>query len=468
MSCFYNEAVPLANMLFKSNIIQRIRLFWLASELGIMQRRRERRMLLLASFVMLLMGAGWGLFFGIARQWLLVALDLVLVVGGLSVMALTQRDRVRAASIVLFVILFFVVSVIALVFDVPNAQVPRSTHFYLLPLGAAALLAFRSDRFWLRHGVALCCLLAFGLLAGTHETPLPGYALSDTVRMGGVWVQIAASLVTLYALLHIMQNEVANRTELENDLRQAIGQKQLQLHYQPQLNADGLVVGAEALLRWNHPRLGIVMPGQFIELAEQTGLILPIGLWVLQGACAQLRVWGDQSRMRHLRLAVNISPSQFRQLDFVPQVLALIDRYQIDASRLELELTETMLVHDMEDIIAKMSVLRASGVTLSLDDFGTGYSSLNHLRRLPLNCLKIDQSFVRDVMSNPGDAAIVRMVLALGQSLNLEVIAEGVETEGQRQFLIENGCALFQGYLFSRALPVNDFQDYARRHTAPT
>ena len=221
-------------------------------------------------------------------------------------------------------------------------------------------------------------------------------------------------------------------------------------------------------MRWNHPRLGIVMPGEFIELAEQTGLILPIGLWVLQGACAQLRVWGGQSRMRHLRLAVNISPSQFRQLDFVPQVLALIERYQIDASRLELELTESMLVHDMEDIIAKMSVLRAAGVSLSLDDFGTAYSSLNYLKCLPLNCLKIDQSFVRDVSNNPGDAAIVRMVLALGQSLNLEVIAEGVETEAQRQFLLDNGCAVFQGYLFSHALPANDFQDYVRRHGAPT
>lgn len=452
----------------KASLIDRIRQFWLAAELGIMQRRRERRMLLLASFVMLLMGFGWGIFFSAKQQWSLVALDLVLVVGALIVMALTRRDQVRVASIALFGVLFFVVSVIALVFDVPNAQVPRSTHFYLLPLGVAALLAFRSDNFWLRHGVALLCLLAFGLLAGTHESPLPGHALSDTVRMGGVWVQIAAALLTLYALLHIMQNEVASRTELEDDLRLALKQKELQVHYQPQLNADGLVIGAEALLRWVHPRRGTVMPGQFIELAEQTGLILPIGLWVLQVACAQLSVWKDQSRMRHLRLAVNISPSQFKQIDFVPQVLSLIERYKIDASRLELELTETMLVHDMADIVEKMSALRASGVSLSLDDFGTGYSSLNYIKRLPLNCLKIDQSFVRDVIGNPSDAAIVRMVLALGKSLNLEVVAEGVETEGQRQFLIDNGCALFQGFLFSHALPIHDFQDYARRHTAPT
>ena len=454
------------HMFFKSNFIQRIRLFWLASELGIMQRRRERRMLLLASFVMLVMGAGWGLFFGIARKWNLVALDLVLVIGGLSVMALTQRDRVRSASIVLFVVLFFVVSVIALVFDVPSAQVPRSTHFYLLPLGAAALLAFRADSFWLRHGVALGSLLTFGLLAGTLDAPFPAYALSDTVRMGGVWVQIAVSLLTLYALLHIMQNEATSRTGLESDLRQAIGQKQLQLHYQAQMDADGHVVGAEALLRWNHPRLGTVMPDEFIGLAEQTGLILPIGSWVLQVACAQLSVWADQSKMRHLRLAVNISPSQFRQIDFVPQVLALIERYQIEASRLELELTETMLVHDMEDIIEKMTALRAAGVSLSLDDFGTGYSSLNYLKRLPLNCLKIDQSFVRDVLGTASDASIVRMVLALGQSLNLQVVAEGVETEAQHQFLLDNGCTLFQGYLFGHAVPINDFQDYVRRHTA--
>jgi EAL domain-containing protein (putative c-di-GMP-specific phosphodiesterase class I) len=451
----------------QASLIDRIRQFWLASELGMLERRRERRMLLLASFVMLLMGAGWGLFFGLSHQWSVVALDLVLVFGALLVVALTRRDWVRAASLVLFLVLFFVVTVISLVYDVPNAQVPRSTHFYLLPLAAAALLAFRSDSFWLRHGVALACLLTFGLLAGTQESPWPGYALSDTVRMGGAWVQIAAALATLYALLHIMQNEAVSRTELEIDLRLALKQKQLALHFQPQLNADGRVVGAEALVRWNHPRLGVVMPGQFIELAEQTGLILPIGLWVLQVACAQLRVWADQSRLRHLRLAVNISPSQFKQIDFVPQVLSLIERYQIDASHLELELTESMLVHDMEDIIEKMTVLRAAGVFLSLDDFGTGYSSLSYLKRLPLNRLKIDQSFVHDVISNPSDAAIVRMVLVLGQSLNLEVVAEGVETEEQRRFLIDNGCALFQGYLFSHALPVNDFQDYTRRHTAP-
>jgi diguanylate cyclase len=453
-------------MLLKVSVIQRIRQYWLASEVGMVQRRRERRTLLLASFVMLLMGSSWAVLFGILQQWSLVSLDLVLIIGALLVMWLTRRDRVRSASIVLFVVLFFVVCAIALVFDVPSVQAPRSTHFYLLPLAIAALLAFRTDNFLLRHGAALACLLAFGLLSGMAQSPFPGYALPDSVRRFGVWVQIAAALLTLYALLHIMLNEATSRSALEGDLQHALEHQQFALYYQPQLNADGRVIGAEALLRWLHPKRGIVLPGEFIELAEQTGLILPIGQWVLQVACAQLKFWAASDDLRALRLAVNISPSQFRQLEFVPQVLALIERYEIDASRLELELTETMLVQDMDDIIDKMSALRAIGVTLSLDDFGTGYSSLNYVKRLPLNYLKIDQSFVRDVLTNPSDATIAKMVVTLGQNLGLGVIAEGVETEGQRQFLIDNGCTLFQGYLFSRALPSRDFETFVKRRSS--
>jgi EAL domain-containing protein (putative c-di-GMP-specific phosphodiesterase class I) len=217
-------------------------------------------------------------------------------------------------------------------------------------------------------------------------------------------------------------------------------------------------------LRWQHPRRGLVSPGDFIALAEQTGLILPIGQWVMEVACAQLQVWSSYRTTRHLSLAVNISQTQFRQSDFVNQVLGLIDRYNIDASRLELELTESILVNDVQDIIDKMSALRERGVKFSLDDFGTGFSSLSYLKRLPLNKLKIDQSFVRDILVDAHDAAIVRTVIALGQSLELAVLAEGVESEGQRQFLLENGCELYQGYLYSPALPIAAFNSFVLQH----
>ena len=202
------------------------------------------------------------------------------------------------------------------------------------------------------------------------------------------------------------------------------------------------------------------MPGQFIELAEQTGLIVPMGQWVLETACAQLQTWSHQPEHASWCLAVNISQRQFRQADFVPKLLELLQRHSFSPSRLELELTETMLVEDMDDIKLKMQALAAHGVTFSLDDFGTGYSSLSYLKRLPLNKLKIDQSFVADVLTEANSAAIVRMVLALGSSMNLQVIAEGVETQEQHVFLLENGCQQFQGYLFSRPVPVGELEGW--------
>jgi EAL domain-containing protein (putative c-di-GMP-specific phosphodiesterase class I) len=208
------------------------------------------------------------------------------------------------------------------------------------------------------------------------------------------------------------------------------------------------------------------MPGEFIELAEQTGQILPIGQWVLRQACAQLGRWSAQTDCQHLYMAVNISQLQFRQTDFVAQVMDAMDAQRIDPRRLELEMTESMLAEDLPDIIAKMTAIRTRGVMFSLDDFGTGYSSLTYLKRMPLNQLKIDQSFVRDVLTDPSDASIVRTVIALGHELGLTVMAEGVETEAQRQFLVESGCRLFQGYLFSPALPIDAFNAYVRASVA--
>jgi EAL domain-containing protein (putative c-di-GMP-specific phosphodiesterase class I) len=373
---------------------------------------------------------------------------------------LTFSNLIHAAAVVLFSTLFVVLCLIAVLFDVPTPQSPRTTHLYLLPLSVAALMAFRTSGVWLRHGIVVMCLVAFGVLSVTYGAPMLDYALPEEVRATGAWVQSCAALAMLYVMLALMQNDAIGRSALENDLRQAIAQGQLQLHYQPQLDAQTKVIGAEALLRWVHPQRGQVMPGEFIELAEQTGLILPIGHWVLDAACEQLRRWSMQTGMEHFRLAVNISQLQFRQHNFVAQVQGLIDRHQIDPRLLELELTESMLVEDLPGIVLKMATLRARGVTFSLDDFGTGFSSLNNLKRLPLNNLKIDQSFVRNVLTDSTDASIARTIIALGNNLGLKVIAEGVETQHQRQFLLDCGCHYFQGYLYSRAVPMAEFNQF--------
>jgi diguanylate cyclase (GGDEF)-like protein len=260
-----------------------------------------------------------------------------------------------------------------------------------------------------------------------------------------------------------MEEAMMARAGLEADLRQAVEDKQIFLHYQAQVVDDGRVTGAEVLARWKHPRLGLVSPAEFIPLAEETGLILPMGQWVLETACRQLAVWAGQARMAHLTLAVNVSVHQFSQADFVEQVLAVIKSTGADPQRLKLELTESLLVSNVDDIIEKMFALKAKGVGFSLDDFGTGYSSLAYLKRLPLDQLKIDQSFVRDVLVDPNDAAIARTIVALAQSLGLGVIAEGVETAAQRDFLASAGCHCYQGYFFSRPLPVEGFEEYAQR-----
>lgn len=250
-----------------------------------------------------------------------------------------------------------------------------------------------------------------------------------------------------------MQADATTRLGLEADMRDGLARGEFLLHYQRVVDAGGATLGAEALVRWQHPRRGLVSPGDFIEVAEQSGLILPLGRLVLRAACEQLARWAQEVVRGHWTLSVNVSAQEFRHPGFVRQVLGVLEDTGADPRRLKLELTESTLLHEIEDSISRMQVLRDRGVGLSLDDFGTGYSSLAYLKRLPIQQLKIDQSFVRDVLTDPNDAAIACTVVALARSLGLDVVAEGVENEGQLEFLLANGCKRFQGYLFGRPGP---------------
>ncbi|MFC4932978.1 EAL domain-containing protein [Massilia sp. GCM10023247] len=254
-----------------------------------------------------------------------------------------------------------------------------------------------------------------------------------------------------------MQAALSARMALENDLRQAVRQceREFDLHYQPQVDRHGQVTGVEALVRWRHPTRGMVPPAEFIPLAEETGLVLPLGQWVLQKACDQLLAWAANLATAQMEVAVNVSARQFHHPQFVAQVLDLVAATGIDARRLKLELTETSVLENIDDTIAKMKVLKTHGVSFALDDFGTGYSSLAYLKQLPLDMLKIDRSFVLDLLTNQNDAVIARTIIALGRSLGLRVLAEGVETVAQRDFLFEHGCDAYQGYLCAQALPAD-------------
>ena len=260
-----------------------------------------------------------------------------------------------------------------------------------------------------------------------------------------------------------MQESVNRRALLETELHNGLRRAQFLLLYQPQVDSQGRVTGAEALVRWQHPVQGMVPPSEFIPLAEESGLILPLGHWVMETALRQQARWQQDPLFAHLSLAINVSARQFLQDDFVAQVLALVRQTGANPAQIKLELTESLLLDNVDSVIATMRALKAHGLGFSLDDFGTGYSSLSYLKRLPLDQIKIDQGFVRDVLLDASDAAIARSIIALAGSLGLSVIAEGVETTAHHQFLLAHGCQAFQGYLFGRPLTLEDFENRVRQ-----
>lgn len=430
------------------------------------QSLRMRRALLLSSVVLASVSLLWGLYFVMQGNWGIWPLNVVSITVAVAAAVLTLRGHIRAASIILFCAVYLILCVFCAFLDVPTPEAPRSNHNYFLVVGLFAWLVFKGDKPWLRHGMVLLALLGFIFFASTAWVPTRDYALGADVRVAGTWMHNILVSGLLWALLWVMQADLSERNAIEADLREALRGNQLMLYYQPQTGNDGKIVGAEALLRWRHPVKGMVSPADFIPLAEQTGLILPIGHWVLGMACAQLIAWSKNPAMAHLSLAINVSALQFKQPDFVSQVVSVLDRSGADPHLLELELTESMLVNDVNDIIAKMNALKEKGLRLSLDDFGTGYSSLSYLKKLPLDQLKIDQSFVRDMLFDSDDVTIVRTVVELARGMGLHVIAEGVETQEQRQFLAELGCLSFQGYLLSRPVPSVEFEAVVLAHNA--
>jgi EAL domain-containing protein (putative c-di-GMP-specific phosphodiesterase class I) len=432
--------------------------------LGAKHQRRVNLLLQLAAVLTGSLCLGWAIYFGLKAQWPMVLWFGSMVVAGTACFHYAARGRVQISGSILLVCMFVSICGACLIMDIPSARMARTTHHFFLPMGAGAYMVLRGSRGWLRYGVVLLFFTAFCVLATTSfgfDTP---YVLSDEVRLLGGKIDSAIAIIGLFMVMVVMQADVEARNAFEADLRTALVEGQFLLHYQPQVSATGELIGAEALVRWQHPRRGMVSPGEFIPLAEKSGLILQLGDWVLKQACAHLAEWSQHPHTAGLTIAVNVSARQFRQPDFVAQVLSAVERSGVDPRLLKLELTESMLVNNIEDIIATMNALKAHGVGFSLDDFGTGYSSLAYLQRLPLDQLKIDRAFVQDVQTKANDLAIARTVIELGQSLRMAVIAEGVETEGQRDLLASINCPAFQGYLFSKPVPYAAFMQFAERH----
>ncbi|MDD2833256.1 MAG: EAL domain-containing protein [Methylotenera sp.] len=424
------------------------------------QALRVKVALEVGSVALIAAGLLWVFLLTTSNAWQIAWIEGLLVLLGTITLVLTRKGRMRIAAFLLLSILFLILLAMSFFLDVPTASAPRVVHHYFLLLAFYAYLLLKNECEWLRMVFFFICLAAFVVFSSTYWGVATPYALAEEVRVIGGWMNAIIATGLLCITLYILQSDFVESGEAGHALSLALWHHQFELYYQPQVDETGKVFAAEALIRWHHPKRGFVLPVDFIPLAEQLGMMVPIGHWVLAQACKQLASWALKPETAHLTLSVNVSAPQFSESEFVPKLLALIECTGIDAKRLKLELTESMLVKDAEDVIAKMALLKKVGVGVALDDFGTGYSSLSYLKRLPLDQLKIDQSFIRDILTDLHDAAIARTIIALGQELGLKVIAEGVEAEAQRSFLLENGCYAFQGYWFSHPLPIAQFDAF--------
>jgi len=412
-----------------------------------------------AIIVITVVAISWAIFFISIQDWLSLAMESTLIVLGYMGYRSNKRNNIKIIAHVYFPLLFLMICIVCVFFDVPNLVVLRSNHHYFLPMALYAYVLYQDEHPYLKIGAPTVISLAFLLFACTH-TGFNLSSVSDADRLTRVWLTNGVALFMLSLVALIMQSDFKVRHTLELDLSNALLKDELKLYYQPQVEHGGKTVGAEALTRWRHPILGIIPPSIFTPLAEKSDLILHLGKHALTSACHQLAVWAQSDSTAHLTLSVNISVKQFQSHDFVQHIIKLINETKIDARKLQLEITESIFANDLEGILLKMSQLKAHGVMLSLDDFGTDYSSLSYVKNLPLDELKIDKSFVKDVLSNVSAATITKMIISLAHELNIGIIAEGVETTEQRQFLIANGCHNFQGYLYSTPLPIHEFNAF--------
>lgn len=430
-------------------------------------KRRLRAGLIGSGTIVFLVGLSWSATLIHFDRPVLAALNGELAAFGIALVWLAYRGRLTAAALLagLFLPLFIAIS--CLFDDVPDG-VHRATQMHFLPVALGCYFVFRRSGIFMKYVVPAICLIGFAVFSNTsigfHDPELVIPASSAEI---GVWANTLTAMAELVFIVVIMNADLSVRRMMDVEMRKAIANGDFQLHYQPQCDETGKVVGAEALIRWRHAKMGNVPPLKFIPLAEETGLIIPIGNWVLRAACAQLARWDALPETRHLTMAVNVSASQFRQPDFVQSVSEIVRLSGVTPSKLKLEFTESMFVDNVDATVAKMNALKAIGIIWSLDDFGTGYSSLSILNNFPLGQIKIDKSFVQGMLTNASNMVVTEAIIELARKLNLQVIAEGVETVEQLDRLREVGCLNYQGYLFSPPLDIDAFGKFLSPGVAP-
>jgi EAL domain-containing protein (putative c-di-GMP-specific phosphodiesterase class I) len=402
--------------------------------------------------------AGWLAFYIVAGYTLIAVSVGMMGVAMIVSLLMLKAGMVHAGLIFPQVTSFLFICNFALCFDIPDADTPRILHIYLLVIALVGYVNYQRQRSWLQIGIIVACLAGFAIFASSNFTLAAETPLTGTIR-GPFALVNAGILATLFSgIFVVIQSDAANNGSFVRELLLGVSRGEFELFYQPQVDREGRTIGAEALLRWNHPKRGYVSPAEFIPLAERSGIMPKIGSWVLKEGCQTLAAWNDDTARQHLTLSINITADQFLLTDFVQLVEGTVKTYGVDPKRLKLELTESVFVADVEGLVAKMTALQDIGIGVALDDFGTGYSSLSYLRRLPLTQLKIDRSFVRGVSENETDASLAKTIVQMGHDLSLDVLAEGVETEAQYRFMLDCGCSALQGYYFGRPMTLADFE----------
>ncbi|MBV8380306.1 MAG: EAL domain-containing protein [Paucibacter sp.] len=428
---------------------------------GSFKARRER-LLSVGSVVLLSLSSFWALAF----LWLGLPSRSIYNLPGVALALLIMsslRARWHRIASLLFVLAgTLAVALTTLFVDVPTLLVPRSIPLYLMPLSTLTLFLMRHERWPLRVPMVCLQLVLFCGLAVNSGTYHQINLLSDGQRLAAAVGTALCAFLLQWWVVQVIMSEVRARSAMEFEFARAVAEGHLGFHLQAQCDVQGRVIGAEALMRWTHPQQGPIAPTEFIAMAERSGLIVPAGERILREVCALLARWRNDPDLATLSIAVNLSAAQLFQDGLPVRLLERVPEMRGMGGRLKLELTESIFVQDVAVVRSLLEDFRHEGIRIALDDFGTGFSSLTYLRRLPLDQLKVDKSFVCDVLEDSHAAKIAQTIVQLGRDLHLEVVAEGVETDAQRDMLQDMGCHAFQGYLFARPMPVEAFEAHAR------
>ncbi len=417
---------------------------------------RIQRLLRFGGAACVLHGLAWGFYYATHDLNVLACVLFALMLLGTACLYLSRRLECFSLGFIAHVLVLM--TLFASIADTPTAALARSTHLFFIPIGVATFFLFRSEGFylrWLFPAVCFTALVALAIHPVSFGAPLE--LLPADVHELGHALNCMTAMVLTVGVLAIFREDLSSKVEQYSALARALAQHELCAFVQPQVGTKGQIIGAEVLLRWDRPGHGVQSPAEFIPLAEETGLIHEIGLMVLELACRHLKAWSQKPGVDHLMLSVNVSPLQLASPTFVEDVRAILHKVGAPTHRLRLEMTESTLARDQQSIAAKMNALRQEGLSWSLDDFGTGFSSLSLLQALPLDELKIDQSFVHNLEHDASKRELVRKIIEMAGILGVATIAEGVETPAQRDCLTEMGCVAFQGYLFGRPVPVSEF-----------